>query len=105
MADQDIEKKIRQLSDFRTLLLYSIISALALVVGLFWNEAIKATIEQIVPQGDSLLYKYLAAIVVSVIVVVFVYMIMHFQKLAERRMQRLMEKNKNTKKKGLLKIR
>ena len=100
--DEEIGKKVRQLLDFRTLLMYSIISALALVVGLFWNEAIKATIEQIVPKGESLFFKYLAAIAVTVIVVITVYVIMHAQKLAEKRFAKLQEelnKNKKTQKK------
>ncbi len=99
MSD-NVEDKIKQLSDIRYLFLYSIVSALALVVGLFWNDAIKSTIEQIVPQGDSLFYKYLAAIFVSVIVVVFVYIIMRAQRLAEKRLEEI--KNKSAIKKGFI---
>jgi len=39
------------------------------VVGLFWNDAIKSTIEKIVPQGDTLFYKYLAAFIATVVIV------------------------------------
>ena len=88
----DVDDKIKQLSDIRYLFLYSIVSALALVVGLFWNDAIKSTIEQIVPQGDSLFYKYLAAIIVSLVVVTFVYVIMRMQRLAEKRLEELKNK-------------
>ena len=88
----DVDDKIKQLSDIRYLFLYSIVSALALVVGLFWNDAIKSTIEQIVPQGDSLFYKYLAAIIVSLVVVTFVYIIMRMQRLAEKRLEELKNK-------------
>lgn len=102
MDKNEAEKKLQQLSSFRTLMLTSIISAMALVVGLFWNDAIKATIDQIVPKGDSLFYKYLAAIVVSIIVVVFVYILMHAQKLAQKRLEELAKK---TQKKGILKLR
>lgn len=98
----DIDEKINQLTDIRYLFLYSIVSALALVVGLFWNDAIKATIEQIVPQGDSLFYKYLAAVIVSVIVLVFVYILMRAQKHAEKRLEEL--RSKGFIKKGFVKI-
>ncbi len=96
----DVEDKIKQLSDIRYLFLYSIVSALALVVGLFWNDAIKSTIEQIVPQGDSLFYKYLAAIIVSLVVVTFVYLIMRTQRLAEKSLEEF--KRKGAIKKGFL---
>lgn len=108
MSDDDIEKKIRQLSDIRTLTLYSIITAMAFVVGLFWNEAIKATIEQIIPQGDTLPYKYLAAIIVTIVVVIFVYIIIHGQRVAERRLaqlQRQLKKNAKRRRKGVLGLR
>ncbi len=91
MTDE-VENKIRKMSDIRTLVLTSIVSALALVVGLFWNEAIKAAIEQIVPQGEGLFYKFLAAIIVTIIVVVVIYVIMHSQRIAERRLKDLAER-------------
>ncbi|MFA4820549.1 MAG: DUF5654 family protein [Candidatus Aenigmatarchaeota archaeon] len=102
MAD-DIEDKIKKMADVRTLVLTSIISALALVVGLFWNEAIKAAIDEIVPQGEGLFYKFLAAMIVTFVVVVIIYVIVHSQRIAEKRLgeirkfreKRLLETNKN----------
>ena len=91
MADENLDVKLRQFADFRTVFLTSIISALALVVGLFWNEAVKSAIEKIVPQGEGPFYKFLAAIIVTIIVVVIVYLIMHSQKLAEERLQQIRE--------------
>jgi len=83
------EDKIKKMSDIRTLVMTSIISALALVVGLFWNEAIKAAIEQIVPQGEGLFYKFLAALIVTIVVVIVIYVIIHSQRLAEKRLKEL----------------
>jgi len=104
MTNEEIEKKMRDMISIRTLLVSSIISAMALVVGLFWNDAIKSTIDQIVPRGDSLFYKYLAAVIVSIIVVTFIYIIMHGQRLAEKRMENLYERiNRRAKRKGVSK--
>lgn len=91
MAD-DLDDKIKKMSDIRTLVMTSIISALALVVGLFWNEAIKAAIEQIVPQGEGLFYKFLAAIIVTIVVVMVIYIVIHSQRIAEKRLAELKKK-------------
>lgn len=88
----NIDVKFQDLMSFRRLIITSIVSAMALVVGLFWNDAIKSTIDQIVPKGDNLFYKYLAAIIVSVIVVTLIYVVMHAQKMAEKK---LLNKMKN----------
>ena len=88
MADE-IGDKIKKMADFRTLVLTSIISALALVVGLFWNEAIKAAIDEIVPQGEGLFYKFLAAMIVTLIVVIIIFVIMYSHRLAEKRLDEL----------------
>ena len=88
MADE-IEEKVKKLSDIRALVMTSIVSALALVVGLFWNDAIKAAIEQIVPQGEGLFYKFLAAVIVTIVVVIVIYILMHSQRIAEKRLKEL----------------
>ena len=88
MTDE-IEEKVNKLSDIRTLVTTSIISALALVVGLFWNDAIKVAIEQIVPQGEGLFYKFLAAVIVTVVVVAVIYIVVHSHRLAEKRLKEL----------------
>ncbi len=91
MADK-VEDKIKEMTDFRKIFLSSIVSALALVVGLFWNDAIKSAIEEILPQGEGLFYKFVAAILVTVLVVFIIYFFAHSQKVAERRMKELKEK-------------
>ncbi|MCE9643861.1 DUF5654 family protein [Candidatus Parcubacteria bacterium] len=49
-----------------------IITALGLVAGLAWNEAIKSFIEYVFPLGNNtLLLKFIYAIVVTVAIVIF----------------------------------
>ncbi|MCX6815546.1 MAG: DUF5654 family protein [Candidatus Aenigmarchaeota archaeon] len=93
-----IDEKMQEMSSFRTLFMSSIVTALALVVGLFWNDAIKTTIDQIVPQGDSLFYKYLAAIIVTLVVAILVYIVMQGHKAAEKRLKKLKEQAASAKK-------
>ena len=89
MADE-AEEKMRKAADFRTLLLASVVSALTFVTGLCWNDAIKSAIEKIVPTADSTFYKFVAAIIVTVIAAALVYLLLHSQKLAEERMLKRM---------------
>ena len=85
----EIDDKMKQLTSVRAVVMTSIVSALALVVGLFWNDAIKSAIDQIVPQGQGLWYKFGAALLVTIIVVIIIYIIMHSQKVAEKRLREI----------------
>ena len=96
----EYEEKVQKLTDIRTLVLTSIVSALALVVGLFWNDAIRAAIEQIVPAGEGLSYKFLAAIIVTIVVMIIIYILIHSQRIAQKSLEDL----KNKKKKNTQKI-
>lgn len=64
--------------------LTAVIAALSFVVGLFWRDAIVETINIFVPEGEGLLYRYLAAILVTVIVVVVIYLLSRFLKREEK---------------------
>jgi len=44
-----------------------IISALGLVAALSWNDAVRTTIDTLFPSQANLIYKYYAAIVVTII--------------------------------------
>ena len=46
-----------------------IVSALGLVAALTWNDAVKTTIETLIPAQANLIYKYYAAIIVTIIAV------------------------------------
>ena len=95
---EDFEASSKNL-DIRGLFISAIVTALAFVVGLFWNDAIKSTIEELLPKGEGLFYKYIAAIVVTAFVVLAIYIIIHGQKIAEKQIREIEEFRKLSKKK------
>lgn len=93
---ENAEEKARQLMSLRTLMLTSITSALALVVGLFWNDAIKSGIEKLVPQGQDVAAKFASAIIVTVVVVIVVYLLFRAHRIATREVGELKGRIKRT---------
>jgi multisubunit Na+/H+ antiporter MnhB subunit len=68
MEMERIEKTRREFEDhFRTTMLTVVGGAFAFVMALFWNDAIKETITMIVPAEKTLFYKYVAAVLVTAI--------------------------------------
>jgi len=58
--------------EFRERTMSFVVGGLGLVAGLAWNDAVKALIEYLLPLGrDSVLAKFIYALVISIIVVVF----------------------------------
>ncbi len=96
MADT-FEEKAKHYMSVRTVVLTSIVSALGFVLALFWNDAVKSAIEQIIPAGDTLPAKFIAAIIVTVAVVVIIYILIHSQKIAEKQLTELGRMTKKTK--------
>ena len=84
-----VDEQLKQLSDIRKLMLTSLVTALAFVVGLFWRDVVEAAINEIVPLRDTLIFKFLAAVIVTVVVAVFVYILIHGQRIAEERLREL----------------
>jgi uncharacterized membrane protein len=76
----DFEESVKKL-DFRAIVFTSIITALAFVVGLFWRDAISDTINTFVPSGEGLFYKYLAAVIATVVVIIFAYILIRAQEI------------------------
>lgn len=93
----NLEEKARHYMDFRVVVLTSIISALGFVLALFWNEAVKSAIEQVVPMGDTVSAKLTAALIVTAVVVVIIYILLHSQKIAEKRLAELAARRKGKK--------
>jgi hypothetical protein len=60
---------------FRDSFVTFIASALGLVAGLTWNEAIKTTIDTLFPTTGNLIYKFVVAVVVTAIAIVITYFI------------------------------
>src|SRR3989344_6510508 len=91
---EDFEASSKNL-DIRGLFISAIVTALAFVVGLFWNDAIRSTIEIIIPtEGEKLYYKYVAAIIVTLIVSVVAYLLYRSQKLKKKDVVDVMEREK-----------
>ncbi len=87
--DSELEEKTKELMSVRRIVLTSLISAFGFVLALFWNDAVRSAIEQIVPQGDTLAAKFAAAIIVTIIVVIIIYLLVHSQRIAEKKLQGL----------------
>jgi len=70
-------EKIREdiTKQFRITLLTTVGSAFAFVTAFFWRDAINETIAIVVPPEESLLYKYIAAFIVTGIAVVTLYIV------------------------------
>jgi hypothetical protein len=60
---------------FRDSFVTFIASALGLVAGLTWNEAIKTTIDTLFPTTGNLIYKFVVAVVVTAVAIVITYFI------------------------------
>ncbi len=68
-----------------------IISAFGFVAALFWRDAIQALINEFVPEGQGIIYSFIAAILVTIIAVMAIFVI--------KKMNTISAKVKNTKKK------
>ncbi|HZX50122.1 MAG TPA: DUF5654 family protein [Candidatus Paceibacterota bacterium] len=70
-------KKFKQ--EFRARTVGFIATALGLVVGLAWNDAVKTFIETIFPiKGDTILLKFFYAVILTFIVVSVIILLMRF---------------------------
>ncbi len=87
----NVDEKTKQLMDIRTLMLASITSALAFVVGLFWNDAIKSAIEEFLPRGEGIAAKFVSAVIVTVLVVVVVYLLFRAMRIAGKQIKEVKE--------------
>ncbi len=74
-------KTIRKFSEkFRATLLTLVASAFGFVAALFWNDAIRAGIETLLPPAQSLSYKFTAAIFATAISVIVIYLLSKYSK-------------------------
>ena len=100
---EDFEASSKNL-DIRSLFISAIVTALAFVVGLFWNDAIRSTIELIIPtEGEKLYYKYITAIAVTLIVSIVAYLLYRSQKIKKKDVVNIVEKEKILAQQRLLK--
>ena len=68
IADDEFSKKAKEF-DVGGAIITSIVTALSLTVGLFWKDVITHTISKVLPDEQTLLYEYVAAIIVTIIAV------------------------------------
>jgi uncharacterized membrane protein len=93
VAREKLEEAAKKL-DIRGLFISAIVTALALVVGLFWNDAIRSAIEQVIPTGEKVYYKFVAAIVVTIVVVVISYLLYRSQQIKIHDIAKVVDKER-----------
>jgi len=74
-----LERELKELK-IKTIVIATILSAFGFLVALSWRDAIQKTIDTLLPEGEGLLYTYLAAIVVTIIAVIATYILLQIQK-------------------------
>ena len=71
MLDSIRKESVKLRTEIRERTLGYIVTALGLVAGLAWNEAVKALIEYFFPLSqNSLLAKFIYALIITIIIVV-----------------------------------
>jgi len=76
----DIEKYAERF-DIKNTFITVILSAIGFLTALTWRDAIKDTIDTVLPAGEGLYYKYLAAIVVTMIAVAVTFILVQIKKM------------------------
>jgi len=74
------QEKERFSEKFKTTMLTLVVSAFGFVAALSWNDAIKSSIETLIPPADSVAYKFLAAIIATAIAVAATYFVSKLQR-------------------------
>ena len=74
------QEKERFSEKFKTTMLTLVVSAFGFVAALSWNDAIKSSIETLIPPADSVAYQFLAAIIATAIAVAATYFVSKLQR-------------------------
>jgi len=53
----------------------AIIGAFGLIAGLAWNDAVRSAIEHFYPPGEGISAKFMYAVVITIVVAIFIYII------------------------------
>ncbi len=78
--------------DVRGMFITAIITAMAFVVGLFWNDAIRSGIETIIPVQERLSAKFMAAFAVTVLVVLVAWTLVRTEEIGETAAKQLQKR-------------
>jgi len=73
---EELAKKM----DIRGAIVSLVVAAFGFVAALFWRDAIKAFIDEIIPAGQGVLYQFIAAIVVTIIAIIVIYVLAKINK-------------------------
>jgi len=73
-----IAEQARKL-DLKNAVITSVIASLGFVTALFWRDAIRDTIDLLIPEGEGLFYAYLVALATTALVIVVVYVLIKLQ--------------------------
>jgi len=72
--------------DVKGIMVTALMTAFAFVVGLFWKDAITETINSILPGGEGLIYKYISAIIATVIITIMAFLLVKTNKKKEEKL-------------------
>lgn len=61
--------------EIKAVMISLIISSFGFVAALFWRDAIKAFIAEVIPEGQGLFYQFMAAIFVTAIAIVVIFIL------------------------------
>ena len=70
----------------------SVVSGFTIAAALIWKEVIMESIEMVVPSGEQLFYKIIAAIVATIIVIVGIFLVLKTESRAEKLIKRFNKK-------------
>ena len=76
------EEDVRKLN-VRGAILTSLLAALGFVVAFAWRDAIQKTVDLIAPEGESLLYQYFSAFIVTVVAILLAFIILKLNSILE----------------------
>lgn len=82
-------QKLAQERNFHGLIVASMVTALAFVAGLFWRDAIQQLINEVIPEGEGLLYSFIVALLVTIIVAVLIIFLVKTQEWKTRAKERI----------------
>ena len=70
----------------------SIVTAFTIAAALIWKDVITGFIENIVPAGEALVYKFIAAVFATIIIVIAIFIILKTEAEARETIKRLKRK-------------
>ena len=95
-------QKLAQERNFHGLIVASMVTALAFVAGLFWRDAIQQLINEMIPEGEGLLYSFIVAFLVTIIVAIIIIFLVKTQEWKVQAKEKIIARRavkKSTKKK------